>query len=72
MNTSGAQYDRWKQATSKELQSFLKTAWKEPTPELRAPYLLCSKEEGCHATLSVQLEAHDRRKEGPRTSGRRT
>ena len=33
MNTSSAQYDRWKQATSKELQAFL-TAWKEPTPEL--------------------------------------
>ena len=36
MTTSGAQYERWKQATSKELQAFLKTAWKEPTPELRA------------------------------------
>ena len=36
MSTSGAQYDRWKQATQKELQAFLKTAWKEPTPELRA------------------------------------
>ena len=36
VNTSGAQYERWKQATSKELQVFLKTAWKEPTPELRA------------------------------------
>ena len=34
MKTSGAQYERWKQATSKELQAFLKTAWKEPTPEL--------------------------------------
>ena len=38
MSTSGAQYDRWKQATQKELQAFLKTAWKEPTPELRAQY----------------------------------
>ena len=36
MSTSGAQYDRWKQATQKDLQAFLKTAWKEPTPELRA------------------------------------
>ena len=36
MSTSGAQYERWKQATHKELQAFLKTAWKEPTPELRA------------------------------------
>ena len=35
MTTSGAQCDRWKQATSKELQAFLKS-WKEPTPELRA------------------------------------
>ena len=38
MNTSGAQYDRWKQATSKELQAFLKTALKEPTPEVRSQY----------------------------------
>ena len=38
MSTSGAQYDRWKQATQKKLQAFLKTAWKEPTPELRARY----------------------------------
>ena len=38
MSTSGAQYDRWKQASQKELQAFLKTAWKEPAPELRARY----------------------------------
>ena len=38
MSTTGAQRDRWKQATQKELQAFLKTAWKEPTPELRARY----------------------------------
>ena len=38
MSTSGAQYDRWKQATQKELQAFLKTAWKEPTPKLRARF----------------------------------
>ena len=31
MSTTGAQYERWKQATSKELQAFLKTVWKEPT-----------------------------------------
>ena len=37
-NTSGAQYERWKQATSKELQVFLKIAWKEPTPEVRSQY----------------------------------
>ena len=43
MNTSGAQYERWKQATSKELQAFLKTAWKEPTPELRARYFAAKK-----------------------------
>ena len=40
MNTSGAQHKRWKQATSKELQAFLKTAWKEPTPELGARYFV--------------------------------
>ena len=38
MNTTGTQYEHWKQATAKELQAFLKTAWKEPTPELRATY----------------------------------
>ena len=43
MSTSGAQYDRWKQATQKELQAFLKTAWKEPTPELRARYFASKK-----------------------------
>ena len=43
MNTSGAQYDRWKQATSKELQAFLKTAWKEPTPEVRSRYFASKK-----------------------------
>ena len=41
VSTAGAQCDRWKQATLKKLQAFLKTAWKEPTPELRARYL-CS------------------------------
>ena len=34
MSTSGAQYDRWKQATQKELQAFLKTAWKETNPRV--------------------------------------
>ena len=43
MSTSGAQYDRWKQATQKELQAILKTAWKEPTPELRARYFASKK-----------------------------
>ena len=43
MSTSGAQYDRWKQATSKELQAFLKTAWKEPTPEVRSRYFASKK-----------------------------
>ena len=39
MQTKGDQYERWKQATSKELQAFLKTAWKEPTAETKARYL---------------------------------
>ena len=43
MSTSGVQYDRWKQATSKELQAFLKTAWKEPTPEVRSRYFASKK-----------------------------
>ena len=43
MNTSGAQYDRRKQATSNELQAFLKIAWKEPTPEFRARYFAAKK-----------------------------
>ena len=43
MSTTGAQYERWQQATSKELQAFLKTAWKEPTPELRARYFAAKK-----------------------------
>ena len=38
VSTPGSQCERWKQATFKELQAFLKTAWKEPTPELRARY----------------------------------
>ena len=43
MNTSGAQFERWKQAASKEFQAFLKTAWKEPTPELRARHFAAKK-----------------------------
>ena len=35
MQTKGDQYERWKQATAKELQAFLKTAWKEPTAETK-------------------------------------
>ena len=38
MQTKGDQYERWKQATSKELQAFLKTTWKEPTAETKARY----------------------------------
>ena len=38
MQTKGDQCERWKQATSKELQAFLKTAWKEPTAETKARY----------------------------------
>ena len=38
MQTKGGQYERWKQATAKELQAFLKTAWKEPTAETKARY----------------------------------
>ena len=37
--TTGARY----QATAKELQAFLKTAWKEPTPELPARYFAAKK-----------------------------
>ena len=36
MPTTGDQYERWKQATSKELNAFLKT--KEPTAETKARY----------------------------------
>ena len=43
MNTSGTQYERWKQATSKKLQAFLKIARKEPTPELRARFVAAKK-----------------------------
>ena len=38
MQTKGDQYERWKQATLKELQAFLKTAWKELTAETKARY----------------------------------
>ena len=38
MQTQGDQYERWKQATAKELHAFLKTAWKEPTAETKARY----------------------------------
>ena len=38
MQTKGDQYERWKQATSKELQAFLKIAWKEHTAETKARY----------------------------------
>ena len=68
MSTSGAQYDRWKQATSKELQAFLKTAWKEPTPEVRSRYFAGKKK------VVMQLfvfEANDSGEEGTRTRWRR-
>ena len=38
MHATGAQYERWKRAASTERNAFLKTAWKEPTPELRSRY----------------------------------
>ena len=40
MSTTGAQRDRWKQATQKELQAFLKTAWKK-TDSRVACQILC-------------------------------
>ena len=43
MTITGAQYERWKQTTAKELQTFLKTAWKESTPELRSCYFAAKK-----------------------------
>ena len=43
VNTTGARYERWKQATSKELHAFLKTAWKGPTQELRSRYFAAKK-----------------------------
>ena len=54
ITTAGAQYERWKQATSKELRAFLKIAWKEPTPELRACYFAAKKK--VHAAPRVQLK----------------
>ena len=59
---SGAQYERWKQATSKELQFFLKIVWKEPTPELRARYFAAKKK--VVMVASLQSETHDSREEG--------
>ena len=38
MSSFGEQYVRWKQATKKELMAFLKTAWKEPSAQVRAKY----------------------------------
>ena len=38
MQTKGDQYERWKQATFKELHAFFKTAWKEPTAETKARF----------------------------------
>ena len=43
MNTTGAQYERLKQATSKEINAFLKPSWKEPIQELRSRYYAAKK-----------------------------
>ena len=43
MTTTGAQYERWKQATAKELQAFLKTASREATTEMRSRYFAAKK-----------------------------
>ena len=43
VNTTGAHYERWKQATAKELQAFFKAAWKEPTQELWSRYFAVKK-----------------------------
>ena len=56
MSTSGAQYDRWKHATQKGLQAFLKTAWKEPTPELRARYFASKKKKVVMQLLVFSLK----------------
>ena len=58
MQTKGDQYERWKQATAKELHAFLKTAWKEPTPETKAT-LFCEEAEGCDAATCIHHEADD-------------
>ena len=46
--TTGDQYERWKQATLKELNALLKTAWKEPTAEAKARYLPRSRSSLCN------------------------
>ena len=53
---------RWKQATSKELQAFLKTAWKNQLQKCDHDSIR-QQEEGRHATFGIQLEANDSRKE---------
>ena len=58
MSTTGAQRDRWKQATQKELQAFLMTAWERSDSRV-ACSILCEQEEGRHAALGVQFETHD-------------
>ena len=58
MQTKGDQYERWKQATAKELQAFLKSAWKEPTAETRARYFVRTAE-GCDAITRLHHEAYD-------------
>ena len=43
MSSSGEQCERRKQAMSKEPMAFLKTAWKEPTAEMRAKHFVAKK-----------------------------
>ena len=43
ITTTGAQYDRWKQATAKELNAFLKTAWKGTYTRLRSQHFAVKK-----------------------------
>ena len=57
MSTTRAQYERWKQATGKELRAFrdcLEGAYSRTTGTLP-----CSQEEDCHELASLQLQTHD-------------
>ena len=71
MSTSGAQYDRWKQATSKELQAFLKTAWKEPTPEVPSRYFASKKKVVMQLLVFSQRQPKRRHKDLLATNMRR-
>ena len=68
MSTTEAQYERWKQATSKELQAFLKTVWKAITPELRARYL-AAKKKVVMQLLVFSLKPITAEKKAPRLMG---